>query len=91
MVVQTTQLMVEVKMFLKTLKKITILTNLSYTTTTTTTGFGGACYNRCVGSYLSSYRSLVTSLLLFCLMEQLPGNGAKNVGQNVVLNNSPNI
>ena len=53
--------------------------NLSYSTTTT--GFGGAYYNRCTGSYLSSYRSPVTSLHLFYLMKQLPDNDAKNVGK----------
>ena len=60
---------------------------LSYATIIS--GFGGAYYNRCIGSYLSSYRSPIT--ILFYLTKQLPGNGAKNVGQNIVLNNLPNI
>ena len=60
---------------------------LSYATIIT--GFGGACYNICVGSYLSSYLSPVTSL--FYLTKQIPGNGAKNVEKNIVLNNLPNI
>ena len=60
---------------------------LSYATIIT--GFGGTCYNRCAGSYLSSYHSPVTSL--FYLTKQLPDNGAKNVRQNIVLNNLPNI
>ena len=71
----------------------------TYTTNPNTARFGGACYNICVGSYFSSYRSPPTSLLLkfikefylFYLTGQLPGNDAKNVGCYNVLNNSPNI
>ena len=71
----------------------------TYATNTTTTGFGGAYYNRCTGSYLSSYHSPATSLLLnfirefylIYLTEQLPSNGAKNVVCYNDLNNPLNI
>ena len=73
------ELMIEVKMVLvKTYQNFTILTNLSYTTTTR---FGGAYYNRCAGSYLSSYCSPVTSLHLFYLTEQLPATMPKMLGK----------
>ena len=37
---------------------------LKKTYATTVARFGGACYNRCAGSYLSSYRFPATNLLL---------------------------
>ena len=53
---------------------------------TTVAGFGGVCYNKCAGSYLSSYCSPATNLLLIFiqnsiyLTKQILGNSAKNVG-----------
>ena len=61
--------------------------------TTIAAGFGGACYNSCASSYLSSYHSPATILLLifirefyiFYLTEQLSENSAENVGCYIVL------
>ena len=64
-----------------------------------TARFGGAYYNRCTGSYLSSYHSPATNLLLnfirgfylFYLTKQLLDNDAKNVGCYNILIKSPDI